>query len=97
MRNNLQKSLHHFSICCVLMRPDRGQIYYYVQSIAQVIIFVNFTAIKMLYQVKDRMCRWCFRSTDSAARLEWSSFFAAGKARQIAGTEDGKSCPNINH
>ena len=60
MRNNLQKSLHHFSICCVLMRPGRGQIYYYVQSIAQVIIFVNFTGVKMLYQVKDRMCRWCF-------------------------------------
>jgi len=56
MRNNLQKSLHYFSFCCVLMRPGGGQIYYYVQSIAQVIIFVNFTGVKMLYQVS----RWCF-------------------------------------
>jgi len=60
MRNNLQKSLHYFSFCCVLMRPGGGQIYYSVQSIAQVIIFANFTGVKMLYQVKDRMCRWCF-------------------------------------
>ncbi|MBO6201561.1 MAG: hypothetical protein J6N74_08075 [Chryseobacterium sp.] len=39
----------------------------------------------------------CSSVLKSAARLEWKSFFAAGKAKaKRLGTEDGNSCPNDN-